>query len=285
MVILRHKIWRQKIEQKRKTMKAEETTMEQTLKILIADENNEFRNKTKAALKQLGFTRFEEAVSGEDALQIINRFHPDVVLLDVWLSRMDCVQVIRSAEKMSFLPANPPSYIVLSDAPNPNIYEEAIESGADYCMTKPVDYENLASRIRRVYRNKLRNGGVTQTAKNRGADLETQVTKVIHQIGVPAHIKGYQYLRTAILMAISDKEVINAVTKILYPTVAKQYQTTSSRVERAIRHAIEVAWDRGDVDTLNSFFGYTVQTDKGKPTNSEFIAMIADNLRLSNKLS
>ena len=259
--------------------------MEQTLKILIADENNEFRNKTKAALKQLGFTRFEEAVSGEDALQIINRFHPDVVLLDVWLSRMDCVQVIRSAEKMSFLPDNPPSYIVLSDAPNPNIYEEAIESGADYCMTKPVDYENLASRIRRVYRNKLRNGGVTQTAKNRGADLETQVTKVIHQIGVPAHIKGYQYLRTAILMAISDKEVINAVTKILYPTVAKQYQTTSSRVERAIRHAIEVALDRGDVDTLNSFFGYTVQTDKGKPTNSEFIAMIADNLRLSNKLS
>ena len=108
--------------------------MEQTLKILIADENNEFRNKTKAALKQLGFTRFEEAVSGEDALQIINRFHPDVVLLDVWLSRMDCVQVIRSAEKMSFLPDNPPSYIVLSDAPNPNIYEEAIESGADYCM-------------------------------------------------------------------------------------------------------------------------------------------------------
>lgn len=108
---------------------------------------------------------------------------------------------------------------------------------------------------------------------------------MIHQIGVPAHIKGYQYLRTAILMAISDKEVINAVTKILYPTVAKQYQTTSSRVERAIRHAIEVAWDRGDVDTLNSFFGYTVQTDKGKPTNSEFIAMIADNLRLSNKLS
>lgn len=259
--------------------------MEQTLKILIADENNEFRNKTKAALKQLGFTRFEEAISGEDALQIINRFHPDVVLLDVWLSRMDCVQVIRSAEKMSFLPDNPPSYIVLSDAPNPNIYEEAIESGADYCMTKPVDYENLASRIRRVYRNKLRNGGVTQTAKNRGADLETQVTKVIHQIGVPTHIKGYQYLRTAILMAISDKDVINAVTKILYPTVAKQYQTTSSRVERAIRHAIEVAWDRGDVDTLNSFFGYTVQTDKGKPTNSEFIAMIADNLRLSNKLS
>jgi two-component system response regulator (stage 0 sporulation protein A) len=113
--------------------------------------------------------------------------------------------------------------------------------------------------------------------------METQVTKVIHQIGVPAHIKGYQYLRTAILMTISDSEIINSVTKILYPSVAKKYQTTTSRVERAIRHAIEVAWDRGDLDVLNSFFGYTVQNSRGKPTNSEFIAMIADNLRLKNK--
>ncbi|MBQ9468187.1 MAG: sporulation transcription factor Spo0A [Clostridia bacterium] len=259
--------------------------MEQRLKILIADENDEFRQTTKNALKMQGYSRFEEARTGEETLNVIERFHPDIVLLDVWLSRMDCVQVIRAAANLSFAPDAPPSYIVLSEAPNPNIYEEAIESGADYCMTKPVDYENLASRIARIYRNKLRGGGMTQTARNRGADLETQVTKVIHQIGVPAHIKGYQYLRTAILMVISDKDVINAVTKILYPTVAKQYSTTPSRVERAIRHAIEVAWDRGDVDTLNSFFGYTIQTDKGKPTNSEFIAMIADNLRLSNKLS
>ena len=114
-------------------------------------------------------------------------------------------------------------------------------------------------------------------------DLETQVTQVIHQIGVPAHIKGYQYLRTAILMAINDSEIINYITKMLYPTVAKQYQTTSSRVERAIRHAIEVAWDRGDVEILNSYFDYTIQNNRGKPTNSEFIAMIADNLRLKNK--
>ena len=120
------------------------------------------------------------------------------------------------------------------------------------------------------------------TAEN---DLEAQVTKIIHQIGVPAHIKGYQYLRTAILMTIEDNDVINSVTKILYPSVAKQYQTTSSRVERAIRHAIEVAWDRGDVDTLNAYFGYTIQNSRGKPTNSEFIAMIADNLRLSNKFN
>ena len=116
-------------------------------------------------------------------------------------------------------------------------------------------------------------------------DIETQVTKVIHQIGVPAHIKGYQYLRAAIIMAVHDNEIINYVTKMLYPSVAKKYQTTSSRVERAIRHAIEVAWDRGDVDTLNSYFGYTIQNNRGKPTNSEFIAMISDNLRLKNKLS
>ena len=116
-------------------------------------------------------------------------------------------------------------------------------------------------------------------------ELETQVTKVIHQIGVPAHIKGYQYLRTAIMMTVNDNDIINSVTKILYPTVAKRYGTTSSRVERAIRHAIEVAWDRGDVDILNSYFGYTIQNSRGKPTNSEFIAMIADNLRLTNKLS
>jgi two-component system response regulator (stage 0 sporulation protein A) len=118
-----------------------------------------------------------------------------------------------------------------------------------------------------------------------GSDMESQVTRIIHQIGVPAHIKGYQYLRTAILLTISDSETINSVTKVLYPSVAKMYQTTSSRVERAIRHAIEVAWDRGDVDILNSYFGYTIQNSRGKPTNSEFIAMIADNLRLTNKFS
>jgi len=132
-----------------------------------------------------------------------------------------------------------------------------------------------------IYRSRLSS---TSAAPVSSLDMESQVTKVIHQIGVPAHIKGYQYLRTAILMTISDNEIINSVTKILYPSVAKKYSTTTSRVERAIRHAIEVAWDRGDVDVLNSYFGYTVQNNRGKPTNSEFIAMIADNLRLKFKL-
>ena len=150
---------------------------------------------------------------------------------------------------------------------------------------KPFDMKSLCEHLRRL----LEGRGKTVSEKGQNPadaipDIETQVTKIIHQIGVPAHIKGYQYLRTAILLTVRDSDVINSVTKVLYPSVAKKYATTTSRVERAIRHAIEVAWDRGDVDTLNSYFGYTVQNNRGKPTNSEFIAMIADNLRLKYKL-
>ena len=145
-------------------------------------------------------------------------------------------------------------------------------------MLKPIDPASLSDHLQNLGRDRaVRESGTP--------DIETQVTKIIHQIGVPAHIKGYQYLRTAILLTIRDSDVINSVTKVLYPTVAKKYQTTTSRVERAIRHAIEVAWDRGDVDTLNSYFGYTIQNDRGKPTNSEFIALISDNLRLRNKVA
>ena len=156
-------------------------------------------------------------------------------------------------------------------------------------MQKPIDFTVLYERITRIYKNRsmisrTRFEQNLQFGSDRN-DIETQVTSIIHKIGVPAHIKGYQYLRTAIMMTIENSELINSVTKILYPTVAKKYQTTSSRVERAIRHAIEVAWDRGDLDTLNAYFGYTIQNERGKPTNSEFIAMIADNLRLKNKIS
>lgn len=172
---------------------------------------------------------------------------------------------------------------------NPNLFQEATEAGAAYCMQKPIDFTVLYERITRIYKNRsmisrTRFEPSIQFGSDRN-DIETQVTSIIHKIGVPAHIKGYQYLRTAIMMTIENSELINSVTKILYPTVAKKYQTTSSRVERAIRHAIEVAWDRGDLDTLNAYFGYTIQNERGKPTNSEFIAMIADNLRLKNKIS
>jgi two-component system response regulator (stage 0 sporulation protein A) len=170
---------------------------------------------------------------------------------------------------------------------NKNLFNEAIESGVDFCMTKPLDIDILEDRIKRIHT--LRRPSLVTTGRNtllpRTNDLESQVTSIIHQIGVPAHIKGYQYLRTAIIITIEDNDIINSVTKILYPSVAKMYSTTSSRVERAIRHAIEVAWDRGDVEVLNSYFGYTIQNNRGKPTNSEFIAMIADSIRISNKFA
>ena len=158
---------------------------------------------------------------------------------------------------------------------------EATAAGADLCLLKPYNIESLCEHINSLASRREVSG---VEPSDRTPDIETQVTKIIHQIGVPAHIKGYQYLRTAILLTVRDNDIINSVTKVLYPSVAKKYQTTTSRVERAIRHAIEVAWDRGDVDTLNSYFGYTVQNNRGKPTNSEFIAMIADNLRLRYKL-
>ena len=157
---------------------------------------------------------------------------------------------------------------------------EATEAGADTCILKPFSEASFISHV-----NALTQKTEIPESEDLGRpDIESQVTKIIHQIGVPAHIKGYQYLRTAILLTVKDSDIINSVTKVLYPSVAKKYQTTTSRVERAIRHAIEVAWDRGDVDTLNSYFGYTIQNNRGKPTNSEFIAMIADNLRLKYKL-
>jgi two-component system response regulator (stage 0 sporulation protein A) len=257
--------------------------MEQTIKILIADENAEFRRTCRSNLSGLGYKIIEEAANGEDALYKIDKCHPDVVLTDVWLSKLDCTQVIRGSQLLNLDPDKAPAFFVYSVVNNANMFAEATEAGADYCMLRPLDFKQLDERIRRVCSG--RGAGNRGGAAVRSADIETQVTKVIHQIGVPAHIKGYQYLRTAIMMTIEDSDIINSVTKILYPSVAKRYATTSSRVERAIRHAIEVAWDRGDIETLNSYFGYTIQNNRGKPTNSEFIAMIADNLRLRNKLS
>lgn len=253
---------------------------EQKIKILIADENKEERLFCAENLKSYGFTQIEFASDGEEAIRKISSFRPDVALLDAWLSKIDCIRVIKNINNMARSGQKAPEVIVISSVGNQSVFYDASELGARYCMVKPFDYSALTERILKIY-----NSAATQTVSRRPGDMESQVTDVIHQIGVPAHIKGYQYLRTAIMMAVEDNEVINSVTKELYPSVAKTYSTTSSRVERAIRHAIEVAWDRGDVDTLNSYFGYTIHTGRGKPTNSEFIAMIADNLRLKNKYS
>lgn len=256
--------------------------MEINAKILIADENAQTRHATKEALARKGYRNVDEASDGEDALIKINRYHPDIVIADLWLSKLDGIGLIRNVKGINFGADRAPTFIIASLVSNQNIFIEATNAGAALCLIKPFDYSSLCEHIDTLYRS--RNSALSTQVKPVEEDMETQVTKVIHQIGVPAHIKGYQYLRTAILMTISDNDIINSVTKILYPSVAKKYSTTTSRVERAIRHAIEVAWDRGDVDTLNSYFGYTIQNNRGKPTNSEFIAMIADNMRLKYKI-
>lgn len=247
-------------------------------RVFIADSSGEFRARCIQHLRSKGVEIVGEASDGRDAFARICRTKPNVVISELYLSQLDGAGLIKECKKQ--LGENTPAFIMMSAFNSEELFEECCEAGASYCMIKPPDYTALAERAVRLAdksrRMRTRMAGDEQ-------DLEAQVTKIIHQIGVPAHIKGYQYLRTAIIMTISDTDVINSVTKVLYPSVAKKYGTTSSRVERAIRHAIEVAWDRGDLEVLNSFFGYTVQNSRGKPTNSEFIAMIADNLRLKNK--
>lgn len=259
--------------------------MEYTTKILIADENNAQRSILREALSRAGCKYIDETISGEDALSLVNRIHHDVLIADIWLSKLDGLSLVRNLKSNR---EKAPIIIMLSPISNQNIFIQALEAGADLCLVKPVNTSALIQNIENLL-NKRKNTGssefyTSQLPADESPDIEAQVTRIIHQIGVPAHIKGYQYLRTAILLTIKDSDIINSVTKVLYPSVAKKYSTTTSRVERAIRHAIEVAWDRGDVDTLNSYFGYTIQNNRGKPTNSEFIAMIADNLRLKYKL-
>lgn len=256
--------------------------MEKTTKLLIADESQEERRHLRDFLRNEGYRNIEEASNGEEAIHKISRTHPDIVIVDTWLSRLDGISVIRGVKSISFSPGKAPSFILVSLVAGNSLFVEGVHAGADICLKKPLDFPSLLLHIESLVER--RRDPEEEAANPMDVDMEAQVTKIIHQIGIPAHIKGYQYLRSAILMTIEDNEIINSVTKILYPSVAKKYATTTSRVERAIRHAIEVAWDRGDIDTLNSYFGYTIQNNRGKPTNSEFIAMIADNLRLKYKL-
>ncbi len=256
--------------------------MEYTAKILIANESVAERQILREALNRAGYRFIDEAANGEETLMKLRRSHYDAALVDMMLTRLDGIGVLRTihAEQNGVMPV----FFVMIPVANQTMIAEAMNAGADLCLMKPYDHKSLCEHLRRLLEGRGKRGEPQVPITESIPDIETQVTKIIHQIGVPAHIKGYQYLRTAILLTIKDSDIINSVTKVLYPSVAKKYQTTTSRVERAIRHAIEVAWDRGDVDTLNSYFGYTIQNNRGKPTNSEFIAMIADNLRLKYKL-
>lgn len=251
------------------------------IKVLIVDESSEFRMICSENLKRQGFEILPDAVNGEEAKNKIFKFKPDVVLTDLCLTKLDANSLVSIFAKSDA--EYRPAFIILTAIHNRYMIEEILKNGASLCMYKPFDYNSLYEHIQNLANsgtNKLENSQRRIAPPHE--EIIMQVTKIIHQIGVPAHIKGYNYLRTAIMMAISDDDVINSITKALYPAVAKRYETTSSRVERAIRHAIEVAWDRGDIDTINQIFGYTIQSQRGKPTNSEFIAMVADNLKLKN---
>jgi len=257
--------------------------MENRIRVLIADEDKEFRAVLRETL--CADERMEVIgtyADGNGLVQHIVEDAPDVVLMDLILPGVDGLLVLRELNDAS--PAKMPVIFVLSSFASQETMEECNALGVSFYLRKPIELHALVQRVCRYggQRGYLRTAAVR--VPNEELEIEMRVTDIIHQIGVPAHIKGYQYLREAIIMTIHDMEAINAITKVLYPTVAKKFKTTSSRVERAIRHAIEVAWDRGDVDTLQEYFGFTVSGTKGKPTNSEFISMVADRLRLELKI-
>ncbi|MBE6779166.1 MAG: sporulation transcription factor Spo0A [Ruminococcaceae bacterium] len=260
--------------------------MERKINVLLADNSKHFAIPCANVMKSHGLDVVTTPKDGKAVLEAMQQHRPDVIIMDFFLPRMDALGVLRHLQQEEGVPR--PLVMIMSGFDNPALEREVMSAGADYYFLKPFDAHEMSQRIITLCSDApapLPVAGSRETSERRDNSLEVKVTSIIHQVGVPAHIKGYQYLRDAILMAIEDENIINAVTKRLYPSVAKKHGTTSSRVERAIRHAIEVAWDRGDVDTLNGYFGYTVHTGRGKPTNSEFIAMIADRFRLELKIS
>ena len=251
-------------------------------KILIGDDSLEQGIAWASLLKSMGMFAYTRHRDGKIILDSIRAEAPDVVVIDAKMPNLDAVSLIHElkATMEKF-----PIFIVTANYDSSQVEREVMEAGAKYYMVRPFEPKTLANRILSLLGNNnidIKNVDYNVHSRQNN-DIEYVVTDIIHQIGIPAHIKGYHYLRTAILLSVENDEMINCVTKLLYPTVAKKYSTTSSRVERAIRHAIEIAWDRGDVDVLNGFFGYTIHTTRGKPTNSEFIALIADKLRLKFK--
>ncbi|MBR3640461.1 MAG: sporulation transcription factor Spo0A [Oscillibacter sp.] len=244
--------------------------MEHKRTVLLADAGDDFRTLLRETIEKTGEFSVKVARDGNETLEMLKSETPDLLVMDVMLPETDGLSVLRRLQKEGGAPMT----ILISAFLSEQIFAEASELGAAYFLPKPFETENLLDKMRGLF---------LSAPKENAPQLKSAVTAVIHEIGVPAHIKGYQYLREAIMIAVGDMEVINAVTKILYPEVAKRFATTPSRVERAIRHAIEVAWDRGDLETLQKYFGYTVSNTKGKPTNSEFIAMIADRLTLERR--
>ena len=255
--------------------------------VAIADDNERILDMLGEIIEQdHDLNLIGKANNGEDMYHLIKEKEPDVVLLDLIMPKLDGLSVMEKINADDQITKRP-EFIIVTAVGQERITEDAFRKGASYYVMKPFHNDMILSRIKDAGKGERRNsseaipGNTVQ--KKPEYNLETRVTDMIHEIGIPAHIKGYHYLRDVIIMAVDDMDVLNAITKVLYPTIAKMHQTTASRVERAIRHAIEVAWSRGKLDTLDELFGYTVSNGKGKPTNSEFIALIADTIRLENK--
>ncbi len=256
--------------------------MKNKKKIVIVDDNRDFCENVRDFLSlQPNLEVVATAYDGKSGYEMVLETKPDLLLTDIVMPVMDGLTLITRIANNSAM-AKKPKIIVFSASGYDSLIANATRLGAEFFFIKPFDMESLKDRIDEVLSDKTE--ASQAGAQKMTRDLETNITMYIQQLGVPAHIKGYQYIRDAIMMVIEDMDAINSITKFLYPTVAKHYNTTSSRVERAIRHAIEVAWDRGNPDILNDLFGYTILSTRGKPTNSEFIAMIADKIRLDMKV-
>ncbi len=249
--------------------------MEKQIKIIISADDDSWDRASVEKLKQKGTEVFFVPKDGPVLLEEIRKIKPDIVLMELYMPGIDGIEVMNSIQNSRM---TMPMFIVTASFATPTLEREILTAGAAYFVLSPYDKDDMINRLINIY--SIRGQHLREEQRHPG--LRVEVTEILHQIGVPAHIKGYHYLRDSIIMAIEDPEIINAVTKQLYPNVAKEYNTTSSRVERASRHAIEVTWDRGDVDVLNSYFGYTIHNTRGKPTNSEFIAMISDKLSLQH---
>lgn len=263
----------------------------QTIDVLLADDNREFTTLLSEFIsEQEDMNVCGIAYNGEEVIERLEEgSRPDILILDIIMPHLDGLGVLERLKDMSLNPQ--PKIIMLTAFGQENITQKAVQLGASYYILKPFDLEVLTNRIRQLVTNTslTSNNNSNKTnlpaSSNKGRNLDASITNIIHEIGVPAHIKGYQYLREAITMVYNNIEILGAITKTLYPAIADKYRTTPSRVERAIRHAIEVAWTRGNIDSISLLFGYTINISKAKPTNSEFIAMVADKLRIEHKVS
>ena len=254
-------------------------------KVLICNDQKDYFTKMTALFGMYDFDAIAVAKDGLKICEAIRENQPEIVLMDAFMPQINALGVMREIERNSTV--IPPLFFVISPIDKPDLQRDLLMGGASQCFIRPVDFDYMVEQCvdkARSYTNERSLPIITTGSGARHVDIEVMVTDIIHQIGVPAHIKGYNYLRDSIMLVVDNQEIIESVTKSLYPMVAKRANTTASRVERAIRHAIEVAWDRGDVDILNSYFGYTIHNGRGKPTNSEFIAMISDKLRLKLRM-